>query len=248
MLQVIQWRQQLPQLAGISQEVSAVFDDNARPVGFDAGERLFPQERPAHELVLPVSGKIRVERPSTFGSGRVLYCVVAGEDCPLSQGCHLSFEARMSEVIADSDVEAVLLPRAAFDGLMQRSKDFRAFVFAAFAKRITDNHVIVEETATTGMDARLAARLLELCGASLCGLVRQRLSIDLGAPPLVISRHLAEFERRGWISERQGWITIRDPAAIRGLANHSQYYLGPGSMSGHFHRRETHDERKCRND
>ena len=102
---------------------------------------------------------------------------------------------------------------------MAASKEFRAFVFEAYSKRITDLFLVIEEIAFKRMDIRVAQKLLELKDAkSVLHLTHQQLAIELGTAREVISRQLKEFERRGWLRLSRGEIELRDAAAIARLA------------------------------
>ena len=59
-----------------------------------------------------------------------------------------------------------MIPRAAVDEVMATSPEFRRFLFQAYSRRITDLFLTVKEIAFGRMDARLAAKLLELSGGT----------------------------------------------------------------------------------
>lgn len=227
------WRQILPELAGISPEVSSVFDAGARQRGFETGAHIFTPEDPAPGLILPLSGRIRVQRRSASGRLNTLCHLRAGDGCALSAACQLTFEQRSCEAVAETPVEVVVLPRQSFDNLMETSRAFRGFVFQACAKRIADHFVIVEETAARDIAPALAARLLDHAGLRPPETLRRSLSVDLGAPPVVVSSVLDDFERRGWLAEDGGTVDIRDPAALRSLARSAPHTPPVPAFSDH---------------
>jgi CRP/FNR family transcriptional regulator len=102
---------------------------------------------------------------------------------------------------------------------MSVSKEFRAFVFEAYSKRITDLFMVIEEIAFKRMDIRVAQKLLELQDVqNTLHMTHQQMAVELGTAREVISRQLKEFERRGWLSLSRGTIELRDAAAIGRLA------------------------------
>ncbi|MFK7837428.1 MAG: Crp/Fnr family transcriptional regulator [Sulfitobacter sp.] len=156
---------------------------------------------------------------SEAGREIVLYRVHAGESCVLTTACLLAFEDYSAEGIAETDIEAILIPRDAFDQMMAASKEFRAFVFEAYSKRITDLFMVIEEIAFKRMDIRVAQKLLELRGSDdVLHLTHQQLALELGTAREVISRQLKEFERRGWLNLSRGQIELRDTPAVERLA------------------------------
>lgn len=213
------WRAHFPGLANISAQVSRLLDDKARFVDLAQGAVIFGPGSPAENLLLLLSGTVRVQQLSEGGREIVLYRVQAGESCVLTTACLLAFEDYSAEGIAETDVTALLIPRDDFDALMALSREFRAFVFEAYSRRITDLFLVIEEIAFKRMDIRVAQKLLELGGEdSTLHLTHQQLAVELGTAREVISRQLKEFERRGWLSLSRGTIVLHQPAAVERLA------------------------------
>lgn len=216
------WRNHFPGLSGISQTVSEFLDATARVSSIKQGAVLFGPGSPANNLLLLVSGTVRVQQLSESGREIVLYRVNSGESCVLTTACLLAFENYSAEGIAETDLEAVLVPRDGFDELMSLSREFRAFVFEAYSKRITDLFLVIEEIAFKRMDVRLAERLIALRGAQdSLHLTHHQLAVELGTAREVVSRQLKEFERRGWVRLNRGVITLHDLPAVRRLAETS---------------------------
>ncbi len=107
-----------------------------------------------------------------------------------------------------------------FDDLLERSSEFRDFVFQAYSRRMTDLFMIIDEVAFKRLDIRLAQKLVEL--AEEDGVLKsthQQLASELGSAREVVSRQLQEFQRRGWISQSRGTIQILDKDSLQQLAN-----------------------------
>lgn len=213
------WKERFPGLSGLSPTVTKLLDQNARTIWLNQGNVIFGPGKPAENLLMLVSGVVRVQQLCQDGREIVLYRVHAGESCVLTTACLLAFEDYSAEGIAETDIEAVLVPRDAFDEMMGCSKEFRAFVFKAYSKRITDLFLVIEEIAFKRMDIRVAQKLLELQdSAGKLHLTHQEFAVELGTAREVISRQLKEFERRGWVILNRGEIELRDKAAIDRLA------------------------------
>ncbi|WP_299692167.1 Crp/Fnr family transcriptional regulator [uncultured Tateyamaria sp.] len=219
MLKDLTWRYKFPGLAGLSPTVSDLLDKRAVSAVLKQGAVVFGPGKPAENLLLLVSGTVRVQQLSEAGREIVLYRVHAGESCVLTTACLLAFEDYSAEGVAETNVEAILIPRDTFDELMAVSKEFRAFVFEAYSKRITDLFMVIEEIAFKRMDIRIAEKLLELQDAqNALHLTHQQMAVELGTAREVISRQLKEFERRGWLTLSRGVIELRDVPAIERLA------------------------------
>jgi CRP/FNR family transcriptional regulator len=222
MLMTNSWRTAFPGLEGISDGVSELLDKRSRQITLHKEALIFGPGNPAENLLLLLSGTVRIQQLSEDGREIVLYRVHAGESCVLTTACLLAFEDYSAEGIAETEIEAIMIPRDVFDELMAISKEFRAFVFEAYSKRITDLFLVIEEIAFKRMDIRVAQKLLELQGARFVWrLTHQQLATELGTAREVISRQLKEFERRGWVRLSRGEIELRDVAAIERLADAS---------------------------
>jgi CRP/FNR family transcriptional regulator len=189
-------------------------------VRLPAGTRIFGPGQSPEAYLLVLDGTVRVQQVSDAGREIVLYRVLTGESCALTTACLMGYEEYQADGIAETDVEAVAIPRATFDELIAKSAAFRKFVFTAFSVRITNLFRVIEDVAFARIDVRLAQRLLELGrDKGRIDLTHQQLAAELGTAREVISRQLNEFQRRGWIATSRGAIDISRPDALRQLAS-----------------------------
>lgn len=180
---------------------------------------IFGPENVPDSLLFLVEGTIRVSQTSENGRDIVLYRVEAGESCVLTTACMLAEEAYNAEGIAETDITAVILPKAAFDTLVAEEADFRNFVFAAYSRRLIDLLRVVDDVAFGRIDVRLADRLLALAGANReIAATHAQLASELGSAREVVSRVLHDFQKRGLIAQSRGRIVINDNTGLRKLA------------------------------
>ena len=178
-----------------------------------------PGNTPDHLLLL-LEGAVRVQQLSEKGREIVLYRVRSGESCVLTTACLLAVEKYSAEGIAETDVQAVAIPAKIFDQLVSNSVDFRQFVFSVYAMRITELFRIIEDVAFQRVDIRLADKLLELVqDNTVVSTTHKQLAIELGTAREVISRQLAEFQRRQWIEQSRGRVQLLDIKGLKRLAN-----------------------------
>lgn len=215
----IGWVEQFPGLKTLQPAVGEALIDASRVVKLPAGTRIFGPGRAPENYLLLLEGTVRVQQVSESGREIVLYRVSAGESCALTTACLMGYEAYQAEGLAETDVEAVAIPRVLFDDLIARSAEFRRFVFTAFSVRITNLFKIIEEVAFSRIDIRLAQRLLELAdGEDRVSLTHQQLAAELGTAREVVSRQLHEFQRRGWISTSRGVIVVTEHGGLEDLS------------------------------
>lgn len=213
------WLGKFADLAALDEEARRTLAGASQVVTLPPNMTAFSSGQEAENYLLVVDGVVRIQQVTESGREIVLYRVGGGESCILTTACLLAHEHYMAEGITETEVTAVMVPRPVFDELVARSNVFRDFVFGAYASRITDLLLLLEEIVFTRIDIRLAQRLLALAGdGASVGLTHQELAVELGTAREVISRQLKEFERRGWVQLERGRIALIDRLALAGLA------------------------------
>lgn len=205
------WIDRFEGLRALPEELREALDGGSEVVRFAAGAQVFEPGRSSDNLLLLLSGTVRVQQKSDTGREVFLYRVHAGESCVLTTACMLAFDDYAADGIAETDVSAASIPRAVFDDLTARSQVFREFIFKAYSRRITDLFTLIDDIVFQRMDVRLASRLLELAGeGSEVRATHQVLANELGTAREVVSRTLAEFQRRGWVEQSRGLVRLLD--------------------------------------
>jgi len=191
----------------------------SKVVTIEKGSVIFgPAKAPEH-LVMLLDGIIQVQQISDSGKEIVLYRVHAGSSCVLTSACVLAYEDYSARGIAETEIEAALIPRNTFDDLMGESRDFRHFVMSAFTTRLTDMFHMIEEVAFKRIDHRLAHALIELSEqSSVVKATHQNLAAELGSAREVVSRQMAEFQAKGWVLQHRGMIEIINRAELQKLS------------------------------
>lgn len=212
------WVQRFAALAALPADQAQDLVRGSRLLRLSAGARAFEPGQTADNLLLLLSGSVRVQQRSETGREVFLYRIHAGESCVLTTACMLGEEPYAAEAIAETEVEAVAIPRRLFDDLAGRSASFRAFVFRAYSRRITDLFALIDDIVFRRLDVRLAARLLELEEAGTVMATHQALAVELGTAREVISRTLGEFQRRAWVEQARGEVRLLDRGALSQLA------------------------------
>ena len=212
------WIDRFEGLARLPDDLRRDLVRGSKTVDMPAGSTIFAPGQPADHLLLLLAGTVRVQHCSETGREVILYRVNAGESCVLTTACMLAFEDYSAEGIAETDVRAVAIPRATFDDLAARSSVFRQFIFKAYSRRITDLFALIDDIVFRQMDVRLATRLLDMAQGDVVHATHQVLGKELGTAREVVSRILAEFQRRGWIEQARGEIRLIGRAGLERLA------------------------------
>ncbi|MCB1387999.1 MAG: Crp/Fnr family transcriptional regulator [Rhodobacteraceae bacterium] len=213
------WIDRFEGLADLPDATRALLMERGKVMRVPKGAALFAPGMEPVNLLLLLEGTIRVQRSSDGGREIVLYRVEGGESCVMTSACLIAHEEYAAEGIAETEVTAVAVPRGVFDELVATSRPFRDFVFRAYARRITDLFHVIDEIAFGRIDVRLAERLLTLArDGDEVHATHQQLAHELGTAREVVSRQLTEFQRRGWIGQARGRVTLTDRAALTTLA------------------------------
>ncbi|MBL9012183.1 MAG: Crp/Fnr family transcriptional regulator [Alphaproteobacteria bacterium] len=194
-------------------------DPAGRPFACRAGEVLFRPGDPCRGFVVVRRGTIRVSLSAANGREIVLYRVRPGEVCLQTFNCLIEGHPYAAEGVAETALEAEMVPAAVFREKVSGDAAFRDLVFAAVARRFADFERLVEEVALTGLEARLARALLRLAAADgTLESTHDALAAEIGSARAVVSRQLAAFARRGLIARTRGRIRILAAPALRALA------------------------------
>lgn len=218
----VNWTKDFPSLELLGDEVAAQLQATARLVTLPAGAKAFEAGGACEHYLLVARGTVRVQQIAESGREIVLYRVGGGETCVLTTAGLLAHQPYAAEGIAETEVEAAMLPRPVFNGLLGQSSVFRDFVFSSYATRLTDLLLLVEEVAFRRIDVRLAERLLDRRDAAdLVSMTHHDLAVELGSVREVVSRQLKEFERRGWVTLERGSISVTDINSLEKLVQES---------------------------
>jgi CRP/FNR family transcriptional regulator, anaerobic regulatory protein len=207
-------------------DLVGVFDEPARSelvahakaVNLPAGAHVFDPGQPATAFLVVTSGRVRVQLTAENGREIMLYRVEAGQSCVLTTSSLMDSEAYAAEAICETDVEALALPHHAFSHLIDSSPAFRQAVLAAYAARVTDLILTIEETRLRRIDVRLAEALLARGSGGTITATHHDLAAELGTAREVISRTLKRFERSGAIALGRGVIEVRDLDMLSNLS------------------------------
>lgn len=213
------WIDRFMGLSQLKPELREVLVSRSKVVTLAPDTVIFGPDKTPENLLLLLEGTVRVQQLSEGGREIVLYRVNAGESCVMTTACLLAYDDYSAEGIAETEVTAAAIPRTVFEELISTSETFRRFVFTAYSRRITDLFQVIEDIAFQRMDIRLAQRLLELSrDGDVIKSTHQKMAAELGTAREVISRQLQEFQRREWVAQSRGTITLLDKTALAQLA------------------------------
>lgn len=205
-------------LAKLESEAQALITRSMRPLHLDSGMRVFSAGSLASNYLMVKSGSVRVSVMTEEGREITLYHVGPGQTCVLTTSCLLTGAEYGAEAVAESETEAIILPKPAFEQLLAMSPEFRQFVFSSYGDRLHTLIGLVREITARKLDRKLARFLLERAEAGVVVLTHERMATELNTVREVATRLLNDFAGRGWISLARGRVTIADAAALQSYA------------------------------
>ena len=171
--------------------------------------------------VVVKDGRVRVELLATSGQQLLLYRIEAGQSCVMTTSCLLGGAEYFAQAISETDVDLLLIPQQVFQQMLTDSAEFREFVFDGFAQRLSSLLSRTADLATSTVDQRLAAVLIDNAvqddsGVNLL-LTHNQLALEIGSAREVVSRRLAAFEKKGWIQRQRGEIKLLEKEKLSQL-------------------------------
>ncbi len=215
-----------PELSHIEAPALERFLESGVEVTLKEGSRIFGEGDGCQSYLLLLEGSVRVRKVSESGREIVLYRMEPGQTCILTTTCLISGEDYPAEAIAETDVRALAIPKASFERALSQSAQFRHFIFAVYAQRISHLILLVEDVAFGKMDGRLAQKLLALLSGPMAmaqriEITHQELAAELGTMREVVSRLLKEFEHQGLVVLGRGFVEVRNPMGLVNISRNT---------------------------
>ena len=212
---ITRWAERFPFVAALPPDD---FARVARVLHFpvlEAGAVAYELDGACDNYLMCVEGRTRVTKSSSSGREMLLYKVQDGGTCVLTTQCLLSRTNFPAESVAESRTTLAAVPASWFYTFMAEIPAFRDFVIADYTKLLGTMFSFVDTLAFATVEQRLARRLLAEAGETLIvAKTHQQLASDVGSVREIVSRHLGEWERAGWVETGRGQVRIVDRAAL----------------------------------
>lgn len=206
-------------LATLEDHAKALILKQMIPLHLHAGERAFRPGFACSNYIVVKKGSVKVSVHTETGREIVLYRVQDGETCVLTTAGLLSGEHYDAEGVAESETDAIILPKPVFEELLATSPGFRRFVFSSYGERIQSLIGLIQEVAVRHVDRRLARHLIRLARNGVVEATHQSMATDLNTAREVITRLLNDFADKGWVEISRGRVRLTDETALEHFAD-----------------------------
>jgi CRP/FNR family transcriptional regulator len=213
------WVDAFPELARIADPAWIEVAGRARQLVLPAGTEMFREGDGWKHYLFVTEGVVRVYKSFENGRELVLYRVHGGETCCMTTSVLFGGGRFPANGVTETQTRAAVMQARDFRQAFRSSEGFRNFVCATLGRRIGDFVTLLESVTMRQVDVRLARWLVSHSDATDSVDVSHReLACELGTAREVISRHLKEFESRGWVGLGRKNIEIVDAPAIQAFA------------------------------
>lgn len=216
------WDQLFPALSEETESVSRL-KTQLQLIELPANQQVFQPGSACENFLMVIDGTVKVTLTGASGKDLVLYRVERGGTCILTTACLFSDELYPAHGETESPVTALAMSSGSFHKALADCPEFRNFVFSSLGFRFSDLMARIESVSFKSINCRLASTLLDLQDSQQCvHTTHQNLATELGSAREVISRHLKQFEKKGWIEQSRSNIQIKDIAALSEMADQDQ--------------------------
>jgi CRP-like cAMP-binding protein len=193
----------------------------AREKSYALGETIFTEGDAVSQVIMVVSGFVKVTQTGVSGGEVILRLSGPGEIVGSYRvSSHLSHAATAQAVQSC----AVLVWEAAkFENLMAQIPTLRRNAVRALEKRLLEMEQRLQEVSTKGLESRLSNELFRIArqdrseGKVEIALSREDLAKLTGATLFDVNRLLAAWQAKGIVAQHKDFVELRDISALTNL-------------------------------
>jgi CRP/FNR family transcriptional regulator len=181
-----------------------------------AGVELSGEGTACHFFPIVESGIVRVFKLSREGGELTLYRIRSGEGCILTMTSILHGTDFPANAFSEQASVVWLVPAVVFKDWMIRFEFWRQYVIGFLSGTIRKLIGLVDDMVFRRVESRIVDVLLQNTSHDdpIFRTTHQRIAYDAGTAREVVSRHLKEFETRGYISLSRGAIVVLNRPAL----------------------------------
>lgn len=159
------------------------------------------------------SGSLRAYLLSPEGREVTLYRMEAGEYCVLSAACVLDAISFDTEIVAEADCEALLVPADVFATLLKHNICVERDAYRLATERFSDVVAGMERMVFFNLEQRVASFLLDEAaakGTDRLALTQEQIAVNIASAREVVSRTLKTMAEKGFVALFRGGVEIKD--------------------------------------
>lgn len=178
-------------------ELIKEMEANASYVSAKEGDVILDIGQLVRVIPFVLSGTLKVSRIDHEGHEILLYYVSNSESCAMTFTCCMQQHPSEVKVVAEEDVELMVIPISLMDSWMMKYATWKSFVMKTIQVRFNELLRTIDQIAFQKLDERLVHYLKEkskATGSALINLSHEQIAIELATSRVVISRLLKKLE------------------------------------------------------
>ena len=187
---------------------------------YKKGTRVYSSERECLGMLFVMQGEMRTYLLSEEGREVTLFRIYPNDLCVLSASCvisQISFDTQMS---AQRDTEALIIPPNIVLLLKEKNLSVRCFLYELATKRFSDVMWAMQQILFKRLDQRLALFLMQesqRLGTDTIHMTHEQIAQQISSAREAVARMLKQFSEDGLVELKRGAIRLLDQKGLKAL-------------------------------
>ena len=187
---------------------------------YKKGTRVYSSERECLGMLFVMQGEMRTYLLSEEGREVTLFRIYPNDLCVLSASCvisQISFDTQMS---AQKDTEALMIPPNIMLLLKEKNLSVRCFLYELATKRFSDVMWAMQQILFKRLDQRLALFLMQesqRLGTDTIHMTHEQIARQISSAREAVARMLKQFSEDGLVELKRGAIRLLDQKGLKTL-------------------------------
>ena len=187
---------------------------------YKKGTRVYSSERECLGILFVMQGEMRTYLLSEEGREVTLFRIYPNDLCVLSASCvisQISFDTQMS---AQKDTEALIIPPNIVLFLKEKNLSVRCFLYELATKRFSDVMWAMQQILFKRLDQRLALFLMQesqRLGTDTIHMTHEQIAQQISSAREAVARMLKQFSEDGLVELKRGAIRLLDQKGLKAL-------------------------------
>lgn len=187
---------------------------------YKKGTRVYSSERECLGMLFVMQGEVRTYLLSEEGREVTLFRIYPNDLCVLTASCvisQISFDTQMS---AQKDTEALMIPPNIVLLLKEKNLSVRCFLYELATKRFSDVMWAMQQILFKRLDQRLALFLMQesqRLGTDTIHMTHEQIAQQISSAREAVARMLKQFSEDGLVELKRGAIRLLDQKGLKAL-------------------------------
>lgn len=187
---------------------------------YKKGTPVYSSERECLGMLFVMQGEMRAYLLSEEGREVTLFRIYPNDLCVLSASCvisQISFDTQMS---AQKDTEALIIPPNIVLFLKEKNLSVRCFLYELATKRFSDVMWAMQQILFKRLDQRLALFLMQesqRLDTDTIHMTHEQIAQQISSAREAVARMLKQFSEDGLVELKRGAIRLLDQKGLKAL-------------------------------